>query len=173
MYRDASRARYTKLWGPRVEKAVSASNRNGVVLVIDNSANAMKASRYVAEHFAMDPEMKVTIMGFIREPSEDLFGHPDEYRRAKKDNEENIAALVDAAQKTLLSGGFLKESISVKTVRIRKETVASRLLEEQKRNPCDTIVVGGVKLSKPEEFIFGNLAVKLVRESECPVVTVY
>jgi nucleotide-binding universal stress UspA family protein len=173
IYRDARRARYTTFWRPEAETPAPHPNRSNLLLVIDNSVNAAKTSRYVVDNFARDRHMEVTILGFIREPSEDLFANSDELTKAKKDSEESIAALVDDAHKMLLSGGFPQGAISSKTVRIRKETIASRLLEEQKRNPCDTIVVGGVRLSKAEEFIFGNLAVKLVRESNCPVVTVY
>ena len=173
IYRDARRARYTTFWRPEAEKPDQQPNRRNVLLVIDNSANAHKTSRYVVDNFARDRDITVTILGFIREPSEDLFANAGEFRKAKENSEKNIAALVNDAQKTLLSGGFVQGAISVKTIRLRKETIASRLLEEQKKDPCDTIVVGGVRLSKPEEFIFGNLAVKLVRESNCPVVTVY
>jgi len=173
IYRDARRVRYTTFWRPEAEKLATQSNQRNVLLVIDNSANARKTSRYVVQNFSRDHGMRITIMGFIREPSGDLFANLDEYRKAKKDIEENLGALIDDAQKTLLSGGFLPEVISVKTIRIRKETIAAMLLEEQKKDPCDTIVLGGVRLSKAEEFIFGNLAVKLVRESSCPVVTVY
>jgi nucleotide-binding universal stress UspA family protein len=173
IYRDAQRARYTTFWPPSANTEATQPARRNVLLVIDNSANALKTSRYVVDHFGRDPDMAITILGFIREPSEDLFANLEEYRKAKKDIEVNQGALIDDAHKTLLSGGFPPEAISVKTIRIQKETIASRLLEEQKKDPCDTIVVGGVRLSKPEEFIFGNLAVKLVRESICPVVTVY
>jgi len=173
IYRDARRVRYTTIWRPEVERPAQQPNRRNVLLVIDNSANARKTSRYVVHNFSRDHGMRITIMGFIREPSRDLFANPDEYRKAKKDIEENLGALIDDAQKTLVSGGFQQEVISIKTMRIRKETIAAMLLEEQKKDPCDTIVLGGVRLSKAEEFIFGNLAVKLVRESSCPVVTVY
>ena len=173
IYRDARRVRYTTFRRPEAEKPAPQPNRRNVLLVIDNSTNALKTSRYVVDNFAVSPDTSVAILGFIREPSEDLFANLDEYRKAKKDNEENLAALMDDAQKTLLSGGLSAEAISIKTIRIKKETIASRLLEEQKKLPCGTIVVGGARMSKAEEFIFGNLAVKLVRESSCPVVTVY
>jgi nucleotide-binding universal stress UspA family protein len=173
IYRDARKTQYTTFWRPEAEKSASQPSHRNVLLVIDNSANAAKTSRYVVNNFAVDSDMTVTVLGFIREPSEDLFPNPDEFRKARVTSEESIAVLVDDAQKTLLSGGFPQEAIRIKTIRIKKETIASRLLGEQKKDPCDTIVVGGVRLSKPEEFIFGNLAVKLVRESNCPVVTVY
>jgi nucleotide-binding universal stress UspA family protein len=173
IYRDAHKARYTTFWRPEAEKPAAQPHQRNVLLVIDNSANAAKTSRYVADNFARDRNMEVTILGFIREPSEDLFANSDEFTKAKKDSEENITALVDDAQKALLSGGFPRGAISVKIARIRKETIASKLMEVQKNDPYDTIVVGGVRLTKPEEFIFGNLAVKLVRESSCPVVTVF
>ena len=173
IYRDAHKAQYTTFWRPEAEKSAPQPHQRNVLLVIDNSANAGKTSRYVVDNFARNRDIRVTILGFIREPSEDLFANLDEYRKAKEDSQDTISALADDAQKTLLSGGFPRETISVKTITLRKETIGSSLLEEQKNLPCDTIVVGGVRMSKAEEFIFGNLAIKLVRESNCPIVTVY
>jgi len=172
-YRDARRAHYTTFWRPEAKKQEPQPEQRNVLLVIDNSANAVKTSRYVVENYGRNPGMTVTILGFVREPSQDLFANADGYRKAKDASEETIASLVDDARETLLAGGFPQEAIGIKTIRIRKETIAARLLEEQKKAPSHSIVVGGVKISKAEEFIFGNLAVKLVRESNCPVVTVY
>jgi len=172
-YRDVQRARYTTFWRPETESSALQPSHRRVLLVIDNSVNAAKTARYVVESYGKNPDMTVTILGFIREPSLDLFANRDEFREAKELSEETIAYLVADAHQTLLSGGFPQEAISVKTIRIGKETIASKLLDEQNKVPYHSIVVGGAKISKAEEFIFGNLAVKLVRESNCPVVTVY
>lgn len=173
IYRDARKAQYTISWRPEAEKAALKPGGRNVLLVIDNSANAAKISRYVVNNFALNSGMTITILGFIREPSQDLFVDPVEFVKAREAGEQTIASLVGDARETLLSRGIPAETIRTKTVRVRKETIASMVLKEQKAEPCDTLVVGGTKLSKAEEFVFGNLAVKLIREAGCPVVTVY
>jgi len=51
--------------------------------------------------------------------------------------------------------------------------VAEQILAEQKKGPYNTIVVGGTKMTKAQEFIFGNIAIKLLRKSDCSVITVF
>jgi len=67
---------------------------------------------------------------------------------------------------------FTKEAIQIKASHITKESVALKIMEEQKQYHYDTIVIGGTKMSKAQEFLFGNAAVKLVREAGCPIITV-
>jgi nucleotide-binding universal stress UspA family protein len=127
----------------------------------------------MVDTFVKDSGMHITIFGLIREPSEDLFSNQKELDKVRTDNESSVLHLVQEAQEILVTGGFPAETIETKTVRIQKGSLAGNIIEEQQRSHYDTIVVGGARMSKTEEFLFGNVAVKLVRESDCPVLTIY
>jgi nucleotide-binding universal stress UspA family protein len=150
-----------------------AERGHRVMVCMDHSPNSPRTGQYVVDNFTRHENMTVAILGFIREPSGDFFANADEYEKARADNERTVTGLVEDAQRTLIEGGFPDKTITVKTITIQKESIAAKILEEQQLSPCDTIVVAGAKMSKTEEFIFGNVAVKLVRESDCSVVTVY
>ncbi len=144
-----------------------------MLLCVDHSPNALKTAQYVVANFAWRDNMAITILGFIREPSGDVFDNEEEHEKARSDNEAIIAGVVEDARRTLLDGEFPEDSVTVKMIRLRRKSIAAGILEEQRRAPCHTVVVAGSKMSKTEEFILGNVAVKLVRESNCPVMTVY
>ena len=173
MYRDARKAHFTTFRHPGAEDPSPHREERNVLVCIDNSENALKTARYVVDNFSKDGHTSVTILGFVREPQEDLFADQEEYRNACAESEKTIADLVPDARKILQEGGFAPEAVKVRIIMLKKESIGARLLEEQQHMQCDSIVVGGARMSKTEEFIFGNLAVKLVRESSCPVVTVF
>jgi len=169
-YQDVRKSQFTTIWTDRSEKPGVYGRK--VLVCIDNSKNASKAAQYVVETFARHNDMSITVLGLIREPSSDLFANPEEYAKARSDNESTISALVDDAKTDLLEGGFTAESVTTKIVNLDKESIAARILEEQRNLHYGTIVVGCPRMSKTEEFLFGNVAVKLVRDSDCPVVSV-
>lgn len=173
MYRDANKAKFTTFWRPNVERLGPSSEERNVLVCIDNSENALKTARYVVDNFSKDGKTSVTILGFVREPQEDLFAKPEEYREACAENDETLAALLRDARIILQEGGFAPETLNVKTIKLKNESIGNRILDEQQNTQFSSIVVGGSKMSRTEEFIFGNLAVKLVREANCPIVTVF
>lgn len=144
-----------------------------VMVCFDNSPNAQKATQYVVDTFNKLENTKVTVLGFIRDPSGDAFANREQYEKAKAENERNVTGLVEEARGILLQGGFTENAVSTRTVRIQRESLAARIIEEQHRLSCDTVVMPGTRMSKTEELIIGNPAVKLVREADFSVVTVF
>ncbi|RJR53122.1 MAG: universal stress protein [Desulfobacteraceae bacterium] len=144
-----------------------------VMVCFDNSPNARKAIQYVVDTFLKLENTEVSVLGFIRDPSGDAFPSQEQYRNARAENERTVVGLVDEARRMLLDGGFIEHAISTGTVRIQRESLASRIIEEQRRLSCDTVIMPGTRMSKTEELILGNPAVKLVREADFTIVTVY
>ncbi len=46
------------------------------------------------------------------------------------------------------------------------------ILREQREGHYDAIVVAKHRLTRAQEFLFGNVAIRLAREAPCPVVVV-
>jgi len=144
-----------------------------VMVCFDNSTNANKAIQYVVDTFSKLENTEVAVLGFIRDPSGDAFADHDQYERAKAENERTVTGMVEEARKTLLQGGFEEDAVSTEIVRIQRESLSGRIIEEQHRLSCDTVVIPGIRMSKTEELILGNPAVRLVREADFSVVTVF
>jgi len=157
---------------PEVTTRPLIDHGRNLLLCIHNSPNVLKAAKYVVDAFAGQKGTTVTVLGIVRAPSFDLFNTREEWENAKKKSQSEISGLTEQTQNILLEGGFPKESFQIKTSHISKESVALRIIEEQEQFHYDTIVIGGTKMSKAQEFLFGNVAVKLVREADCPIITV-
>lgn len=171
-YQDIRKARYTRLWEHGNHDS-TAIGRNNILLCIDNSKNAYKAALFVADNFSDNPRVAVNIVGFIRDPSADYFSSREEYIKTKGDIEASITKLVENSRDTFLKRGFPPDAVTTGIQRLQKESIVAEIIEEQKKSQSGVIVVGGTKMSKTEEFILGNKAVKLVREADCPVITVF
>lgn len=61
----------------------------------------------------------------------------------------------------------------VKTSNLRNMTLTNKIMEEQNLSRCKSVIIGGSYMSKPEEFILGNIPVKLIREARFSVITVF
>ncbi|HJX31909.1 MAG TPA: universal stress protein [Thermodesulfobacteriota bacterium] len=173
-YHDARVSHFGSLvTAPEVPTRPLMDHGRNLLLCIHNSPNVLKAAKYVANTFASQKETTVTVLEIVREPSFDLFNTREEWENAKKESQSEISRLTEQTQNILVEGGFPKESIQIKASHISKESVALKIMEEQEQFHYDTIVIGGTKMSKAQEFLFGNAAVKLVREAGCPIITVY
>jgi nucleotide-binding universal stress UspA family protein len=144
-----------------------------ILLSIDQPGNALKLTKHIVGYFGRNNTVNITLMGIVREPSKDLFSEREELSRIAKDNEAAILAAVARSKEILREGGFLEENIQTKIVKIQQGNAAARILEEQERNHYDIIVTCATKMSKAEEFLLGSVAVKLVRESNSPVLVVH
>jgi len=172
-YHDARVSHFASLvTAPEVPTRTLMDHGRNLLLCIHNSPNVLKAAKYVANTFAGQKGTTVTVLGIVREPSFDLFNKREEWENAKKESQSEISDLTKQTKNILIEGGLPKESFQIKTSHISKESIALRIMEEQKQFDYDTIVIGGTKMSKAQEFLFGNVSVKLVREAGCPIITV-
>jgi nucleotide-binding universal stress UspA family protein len=172
-YQDIRKSRYTQEWKPFPPKEDLPQRGHNVLVCIDNSQNAFKVIPYVIDYFAIHQNMSITIMGFIREPARNFFDKPEEYGQAKEKSEKSISDLIEDGRNRLLSAGFPPEQMQIKLEKLAGQSVASGILEALQNSKFDNVVIGGFKMTKAEEFVLGNTAVKLVRESNSPVVIVY
>jgi nucleotide-binding universal stress UspA family protein len=172
-YQDIRKSRYTREWKPLPSPENLPQPGHNILVCIDNSPNAFKAIPYVINNFARFENMHVTVMGLIREPARNLFDNLEEYGQARANSERIISDLIEDGRNRLLSAGFPPEQIQIKLEKLAGQSVASGILEELQNSNFDNVVVGGSKMTKAEEFVLGNTAVKLARESNCPVVVVY
>jgi len=149
-----------------------SSHRKSILLCIDRSQRALAAAKYIADAFTPSQGTKVTILGIIQEPHEDATGSKDEWEKAKLRNEVTINTYTERARKILLQAGFAPDSIQIESKRANREGAVAKIIEERKRGAYDALVIGNMKMTKTQEFLFGNPAIKLVREANCPVITV-
>ena len=153
------------------EETMPSPGRN-VLLCIDSSPNALKAARYVADTFNSSNELAITVLGVLQKPSQDFYETEKAWQQAEEESQVQVSSLMEKARSILQEGGIPPQSIGSSMLPVIKESISEKIIEEQRRSRFDTIVVGAMKMSKAQEFLFGNTGIKLVREAECPVIVV-
>jgi nucleotide-binding universal stress UspA family protein len=76
---------------------------------------------------------------------------------------------LERAYEILKQGGFDDSRITTRFANTQNARVSDVILNEQRSGGYSAIVVGKHHLSRAEEFLFGNVAVRLARQASCPV----
>ena len=137
-----------------------------ILISIDESATSQRALQYVGRLIGTIPGFDITVLHIIEDPPEDFF--PNENARKKYFDEKTGIAkdLLDNAQQTLHSNGIPVDSIhTISEIRAYR-SLASSILEEQKKGGYGTLVVGRRDRSKQEEILLGSVSRRIVQTAK-------
>jgi nucleotide-binding universal stress UspA family protein len=80
--------------------------------------------------------------------------------------ESRLMAVLERCRDKLVENGFSPERTEIKLVSEDYETVADGIIDQFRKQNFDMVVIGRKRLSKAEEFVLGDISVKLVRAIE-------
>lgn len=133
-----------------------------------------KSSRGVVKYFAKLPfqadRLDITLLHVFRQPTsgeEQMMGEG----YAQKDALRAQSVLEDARQ-ILIEGGIAPANIHLLLARDPYPTATDGIIDYFNRNIYHMVVIGRRKKSKSEEFVMGDVSVKLVRALEGTAVLV-
>lgn len=139
---------------------------NKILVAIDLSENSLKAVDYVADIMSCHSGTDITLLNVIKEVSEDLVPDREERRRAVEAARQETLRLMEEAGKRFTRRGIPEQQIHLKIqVCDRPVRVAELILLEQQKGGYGTVVIGRRGISKREEFLFGSVSNKIVREA--------
>lgn len=144
---------------------------NKILIAIDLSENSLKAIDYVAKMMECHSVVDITLLHVIKEPSPDVMPDEQERKRQIEETRADILGLMEKAAQRLIVHDIPEKNIHLKIqVCSKPVTVAELILHERQSGGFGTIVVGRRGMSKKEEFLFGSVSNKIVREArECTV----
>ena len=148
------------------EAPVTCPQRHLILAGVDESENSRRAVAYLARWAACSEEAHIVLVHVVKEPSEDVVPDREERERRTSESREAAESLLGSARDGLESAGVPAERIATRTLPCSPpDTVAGVLLAEKDRDGYDTLVVGRRGVSKREEYIFGSVTTRLVREA--------
>jgi nucleotide-binding universal stress UspA family protein len=138
-----------------------------ILVAVDFSENSFRAVDYVAAMAAPHPLVEITIHHVIVEPSPDLYPDIAERVQRVETEREKSVALFEEMGRRLTAAGLAEERIrfQVESAEVG-ESVSTILLERLQSGGFATVVVGRRGVSKREEFLFGSVSSKIVREAK-------
>ena len=83
-----------------------------------------------------------------------------------------FSALLEKAKDRLVEMGFNPRNIEIKLVTKPYATVTDGIIDQFNEGRFDMVVIGRKRMSKAEEFVRGDVSVKLVRALEGAAVLV-
>ena len=134
--------------------------KNSMLIAIDDSVSSTAAVEFVANLAICPEDVEITLLHVFRKQSasEELMG--------KKFMEEQPTRYLNALQKAknrLVENGCNPNRIKIKMVTDPYPTVADGIIDQFNKETYNMVVIGRKKMSKAEEFVKGDVSIKLVR----------
>ena len=143
--------------------------KKSMLVALNDSISSRAVVNYLVE-LAMCPEnWNIYLVHFFRKSSasEELMG--------KKFTEEQPARMMKVLQNArdkLIENGYSGEHIEMELVNNPYPTIADGIIDQFNKRKFDMIIIGRKRMSKAEEFVMGDVSVKLVRVLEGTAVLV-
>jgi hypothetical protein len=135
---------------------------NSILLAISDSETTWQVLDYFTGLAFCTDTVEITLLHIFRDPwPEELMGI------AMEDNpRQKIEAVIEKFRDKLIESGFSPRSITTKLVTESYPSIADGIIDEFKKGHYSTVVLGRRKMSKAEEFVLGDVSMKLLRALE-------
>ena len=134
-----------------------------------NSKSSQAVLEYLLDISLCPEEWNVSLVHLFRKPSdsEELMG-----RKFTAEQPSRMMAVLHKARDRLIERGFPADNIETDLIDMKHPTVADGIIAHFNKRKFDMVVIGRKRMSKAEEFIMGDISVKLVRALEKAAVLV-
>ncbi len=134
-----------------------------ILFALKDSATSKKAVDYLAGLPLRPDELRVTLVHVFRKPSasETLMAGD----LLEKQQPRAMKAL-ESARDELVQKGLLPDQITIDLITDPYPTATDGILDQFQKGNYDLVVIGRKRKSKAEEFVMGDVSVKLVRALE-------
>jgi nucleotide-binding universal stress UspA family protein len=131
-----------------------------VLVAVNDSLSSRAALEFVANLPLVSEDFRIALVHILRKPSasEELMG-----KKFAEEQPKRFLALLEKAKQMLIERGFRAEYIETRLISEPYPTVADGIIDQCKKRDCTMVVVGRKRMSKAEEFVLGDVCVKLVR----------
>lgn len=143
-----------------IRRKTLATTNYSILIALNDSFS----SRAVVDHLILMPLLRkdchVSILHFFRKPSasEDLMG-----KKFTESQPSKMRLVLERARDKLVENGFDPDKIDTELVTDPYLTIADGIIDVFKQRKVNMVMIGRIKMSKAEEFVKGDISVKLVR----------
>ena len=136
--------------------------KHSILLAVSDTDTSWEVLDYFIGLSLSPDNVEITLFHLYRDPwPEELMGIAMEEKPR-----ENIENVLQKFKNILMESGFNPRDIHVKLVTESYPSVAEGIIDEFKKGDYSTVVLGRRKMSKAEEFVLGDVSMKLLRALE-------
>ena len=134
--------------------------KNSMLIAMDDSLSSKAAVDFISELAICPEEVDITLLHVFRKPSagENLMGE-----KFMKEQPAKYLNAMETARDKLVEKGCNPRMIAIKLVDEPYPTVAEGIIDQYNKGDYSIVVIGRKQMSKAEEFVRGDVSVKLVR----------
>ncbi len=136
-----------------------------ILIAVDASDNARRAVEHVAAIVGAGQGAKVTLLHVERAPGRDRFDTEEAWLSQCKLDKDRVFDFLKDARATLVSAGLSDAAVERTILCSAEPSIAQTILDVQQEGGYGTLVVGRRGLTKGEEFLFGSVSSKLIRNA--------
>ena len=143
--------------------------KNSVLVALNDSVSSRWVLDFLCTMSLSPEDWKISLVHFYKEPSasEDLMG-----KKFTEKQPEKMKKLLQRARKRLIESGYHPDRIECRLITDPHPTIADGIIDQAKKGHATMVIIGRKKMSKAEEFVKGDISVKLVRALEGTAVLV-
>ena len=145
------------------------SRNNSILVALNDSVSSRAVVDFLAGMSLCPEDWHISLLHFFRKPSasEELMG-----KKFIEGQPSRMKAVLQRAKDILVEIGFNPDKIDTELVDQPYQTVADGIIDQVNKRKSDLVVIGRKRMSKAEEFVMGDISVKLVRALENAAVLV-
>jgi nucleotide-binding universal stress UspA family protein len=134
--------------------------KNSMLIAMNDSLSARAAVDFIANLAICPEEMDITLLHVFRKPTagEELMGE-----KFMKEQPARYLNAMEKARDKLVEKGCNPNTVRIKLVEDPYPTVAEGIIDQFSKGDYSMVVIGRKRMSKAEEFVRGDVSVKLVR----------
>ncbi len=143
--------------------------KNKILVALNESIISQMVIDYLI-NIGFDPgNVDITLFHVFRKPSseEELMG-----KKFAKERLPKIKNFLDQTRKKLVDNGFFEDQIRIKIITKQYSSITEGIIDQFKKNHYKMVMIGRKKMSKSEEFVLGDISIKLVRALDETAVVV-
>lgn len=133
---------------------------NSILVAFNDSVSSKGVINFLINSSFSRDETSIILCHLFRKPSstDELMG-----KAFTKERESRLKNAIKIAGEKLANNGFNPENIKIDIILETYTTLADGVIDQCKKRNVDLVIIGRKKMSKAEEFVMGDLSVKLVR----------
>ncbi|RPJ81614.1 MAG: universal stress protein [Deltaproteobacteria bacterium] len=131
------------------------------VLVALNDSMSSKALIEFIIRMPLHPETwHIHLLHILRKSSasEELMG-----RKFTAEQPDRMSEMLKKAKTTLIQNGFREDMVDIQIAEHEYPTITDGIIDQHQKQNYDMVVIGRKSMSKAEEFVMGDISIKLIR----------
>lgn len=136
---------------------------NKIMITLSDSMSSRAALDYFVNLSLCPDDLDVVLVHVFRKPSggEELMG-----KKYMNQQPAKHMKLLEEARDKLVQKGLYPERIEIKLVEKPYQTIAEGIIDQARKIRPSMVIIGRKRMSKAEEFVLGDISIKLVRALE-------